>query len=178
MNNKNRLLCYHMLSNKQCKYGKLCTYAHKLEDQILDENKQILLDIYKKNNLKNIPINNSEVKITLLQMTSLCPNCILHQCSGGYNCKKGAFTYDMLICYDDLMYGNCNNNIYDNKFKIYNSIEINKKRCCNGIHLTYYNMAPLYKTNNNYDIDSDIDDNFDTLSDISSQSDKEILEEF
>lgn len=61
----------------------------------------------------------------------MCEDCLKHKCTGGYNCKWGACIPEILICYDDLNYGNCNKD------------ETN----CKHIHLTDLKLKPYYTTN-------------------------------
>ena len=70
--------------------------------------------------------------------TRLCNDCISHKCSGGYNCKLGAPMKKYYICYDDLNYNMCRNNL------------------CNRIHLSKRNLKPILKKISNTIINTSI----------------------
>jgi hypothetical protein len=88
--------------------------------------------------LSNININeNKELLDELIMLTKECKNCINKKCPGGYNCKFGVCLKENKICYNDLMYGKCNN--------ILNEINNNNiiiSSCNQGIHLTERKLIP------------------------------------
>lgn len=123
---KKTLLCYNMLVNSRCMYGNKCKYAHGLKNQYIKPINKFVYDaIINNNDLSNINLE-MELKLynRLLTMTNLCENCAKQKCHGGYNCKNGAIDDIYLICYNDLIGGNCNN--------------IN----CDRIHLTKQGLKP------------------------------------
>ena len=130
---KNRILCFNMLNSNNCSYFDKCIYAHSLEEQTVDQNRQEALNILKMEDLKNCDlIKNYNLKTNLLVLTKLCNDCINKVCPGGYNCKYGACNKEILICNNDFYKGDCKNFIENNK-------------CINGVHLTLYNLVPLVK---------------------------------
>lgn len=136
---KNRILCFNMLNSDTCSYENKCLYAHTLDEQTVDKNREKALNVLKMNNLKNIDlVMNKDLKNNLTVLTKLCNDCINNTCPGGYNCKYGACNKDVLICNADFRRGDCKNYIKDNK-------------CINGFHLTLKNFVPLVKQQLLYD---------------------------
>ena len=133
MNNMKKILCYNIISGKKCNYNNKCLYAHNLNEQNIDPIRVIAYDIIKDNtkDLSNINlIENNKLYETLCQLTKVCTSCEKKMCSGGYNCRNGAISRDLKICYDDLVYGNC------------------KYTKCNYIHLTTRGLVPYLKQKN------------------------------
>jgi len=133
MNNMKKILCYNIISGKKCNYNNKCLYAHNLSEQNIDPIRVIAYDIIKDNtkDLSNINlIENNKLYETLCQLTKVCTSCEKKMCSGGYNCRNGAISRDLKICYDDLVYGNC------------------KYTKCNYIHLTTRGLVPYLKQKN------------------------------
>ena len=157
--NEKRLLCFSTINGEKCNYGSNCTYAHSLEDQIIDEEKKFIYQIILDKNLMNFfSISNpktDEIYKCLLFMTHICNNCTTKKCTGGYNCRNGVCDPSLKLCKNDLLTGECLNKVID--FQVNKSI-INKllyndkfepcdiyKSCINGHHLTQRNLVPYYK---------------------------------
>ena len=153
-NNFKKLLCYNIVNNNDCIYKNKCMFAHELAEQ----KKDILRDyIYKiiliHDDLCNVNIfENKSLMNELLIYTKECKNCINNKCPGGYNCKFGACTKELKICYNDLLYGKCFN-ILKNEINKYGKTY---KRCMNGIHLTEKNLVPY---NQRLNVDFNITNN-------------------
>ena len=153
-NNFKKLLCYNIVNNNDCIYKNKCMFAHELKEQ----KKDILRDyIYKiilvYDDLCNINIfENKNLMNELLIYTKECKNCINNKCPGGYNCKFGACTKELKICYNDLLYGKC---FYSLKSEI-NKYGKTYKKCINGIHLTEKNLVPY---NQRLNVDFNITNN-------------------
>lgn len=146
---KKTLLCYNMLVESKCMYGNKCKYAHNLKSQYVKPiNKYIYDAIIKNTDLSHIDLSdNIKMYDRLLVMTNLCDNCSKRKCHGGYNCKNGAIDEMFVICYNDLIGGNCNNTE------------------CTHVHLTKqcflkpYNRFTDNTKNSDSDSDSDIEEN-------------------
>lgn len=139
--NIKKLLCYNIVNYSKCLYKNKCLFAHSLEDQKKDSIRQYLYDmIYCMEDLSSINIYNDKTLFDELNIyTKECKNCINKKCPGGYNCKFGACSKDIKICYNDLMSGKCFNIVkQENK----NNLII--KRCIHGVHLTEKNLIPYY----------------------------------
>jgi len=139
--NIKKLLCYNIVNFQKCLYKNKCMFAHSLDDQKKDTLRQYIYDIiYLMDDLSNINIyNDKNLLDELIVYTKECKNCINKKCPGGYNCKFGACTKEIKICYNDMMYGKCFNILKEednNDFII--------KRCIHGIHLTEKNLIPFY----------------------------------
>lgn len=148
-----KILCYSLLYGKECNYGKICSYAHSLEEQVIDVEKKYILDlIIDKTNDLSVENISSKYPIDyvykrLETLSFICNKCKNNKCTGGYNCKHGANCDEFKICKKDLLTGNC-----DNTIKL---IEINNNRfdikgcqyevCDNGHHLTKRGLMPYYK---------------------------------
>ena len=133
MNNMKKILCYNIISGKKCNYNNKCLYAHNLSEQNIDHIRAVAYDILKDEtkNLGDINlIENNKLYETFCQLTKVCTSCEKKMCSGGYNCRNGAISRDLKICYDDLVYGNC------------------KYTKCNYIHLTTRSLVPYLKQKN------------------------------
>ena len=113
-NNKNfkKILCKNIIGpNKShtCTYGNKCEYAHKLEEQTVDNRRKRAYDLLLNNeDLSNINLSeNHSLYRSLLELTTLCLKCDKNECTGGYNCKYGACMRKYHICQKDLNFGNC-----------------------------------------------------------------------
>lgn len=149
---KKTLLCYTMIINSNCPYGNKCKYAHGLKNQHVNPVNKFVYDSIKKNTDLSLIDLSKEGKLydRLLVMTNVCGNCANKKCHGGYNCKNGAIDEMFVICYNDLIGGNCKD---DN---------------CKNVHLTKQGLKPYNKFLKNppnilnilsYDSDSDSDEN-------------------
>jgi hypothetical protein len=131
-NNIKKLLCYNTIKNIPCTYKSKCLFAHDLDEQQKDFYREMVCKIITEyEDLSEINIfDDSELLSNLMIYTHECSNCINNQCSGGYNCKYGACLIDLKICYQDLFYGKCCN-------------ELNKNnKCVDGHHLTEKGIIP------------------------------------
>lgn len=126
-----RMLCYNTLNKKPCTYGNRCKFAHAINEQKIDPVRFKAYSILKDQNnggLEGIDlVNNKRLLNVFIQLSKVCYFCSKNICPGGYNCRNGATNIEYKICYDDLMYGNCN------------------KDDCNGVHLTVRGLAPYSK---------------------------------
>ncbi|ANB50594.1 hypothetical protein [Powai lake megavirus] len=156
--NEKRLLCFSINNGENCVYGSNCTYAHTLDDQIIDDEKKFIYQMILDEKLMNfMSINESkmqEIYKRLLYLTQICDLCKNGKCTGGYNCRNGVFDICLKICKNDLLTGECINNIKDifvddsiikkltdDNFKPAK----NYKGCQNGHHLSLRNLVPYYK---------------------------------
>jgi len=129
--NHKKLLCKNVISNKQCKYGNKCLYAHSLNEQKLDEIRDKAYKIIKGD------IDASEINIhserdlykVLLLLGDMCPGCKENNCTGGYNCKHGCCDSKYIICGSDLNNGTCNGTCEGN---------------CGKVHLTDNGLKPYF----------------------------------
>jgi hypothetical protein len=144
-NNFKKLLCYNIVNNLKCLYKTKCMFAHTLDEQNKDSYRGFINDmIYEYNDLSNININdNKELYEELLIYTKECKNCINKKCPGGYNCKFGVCMKELKVCYNDLLYGKCTNQL--TKEIINNEKQVIIHRCINGIHLSEKNLIPYYQ---------------------------------
>ena len=156
--NQKRLVCFSTINNEKCRYGNNCTYAHSLDEQIIDEDKKFVYQVVLDKNLMNFfSLTNpktDEIYKQLLFFTNICESCLNKECTGGYNCRNGINNLSLKICKNDLLTGECLNKIVD--VPINNSIlqKINSnsfeqcesyKGCLNGHHLSLRNLIPYYK---------------------------------
>lgn len=128
LTNRKKLLCNNMIGTGYCCYGNLCTYAHSLEEQHIDQNRKLAYDIlFTNKDLSYINLQeNTYVPLyrSLLSLTKLCER---EKCAGGYNCKFGACgSKKYHVCIKDLNYGNC------------------LKDVCGCVHLTDRGLKPFY----------------------------------
>jgi len=144
--NFKKLLCYKIINSNECSYKNKCMFAHNIEEQKKDEKRELIYNLINKyDNISYINLyEDKELMNDLIIYTKECKSCIVNKCPGGYNCKFGACTKDLVICYNDLCYGKCTNPI-----KMFNSTEsaigggnIKIHRCINGIHLTEKKLLP------------------------------------
>jgi len=137
--NFKKLLCYNIVNNCKCIYKNKCMFAHTLDEQKKEPLRQYIYNmLYIWDNLSNINVNEDKYLLDeLLIFTKECKNCINKKCPGGHNCKFGVCLRDNKICYNDLMYGKCNNMLTETE--INNTI---LHRCIHGIHLTEKKFIP------------------------------------
>lgn len=156
--NEKRLICFSKINNQKCIYGSNCTYAHNLEEQVIDDEKKFIYQIVLDRNLMNFfSITNpktSDIYKYLLFLTNICNNCINKKCTGGYNCRNGVCDTTLKLCKNDLLTGECLNKLIDIPINelIINKLKTNDfegcdtyKGCINGHHLTTRNLMPYYK---------------------------------
>lgn len=156
--NERRLICFSTINNENCNYGPNCTYAHSLEDQVIDEERkfiyQIMLDKKLMNFMSDDSYKTDEIYKQLLFMTHICENCVNQKCTGRYNCRNGTCTPYLKLCKNDLLTGECLNKIIDINVdqsligKLNNrNFEVTDpyKGCINGHHLSLRGLIPYYK---------------------------------
>jgi len=156
--NEKRLICFSTINNEKCNYGSNCTYAHSLDEQIIDEEKKFIYQIVLDQNLMNffsiINPKTDDIYKHLLFLTHICDNCNNKTCTGGYNCRNGVCNINLKICKNDLLTGECLNKLVDifvdesiiKKFQTNGFIRCNTyEGCINGHHLTTRNLVPYYK---------------------------------
>jgi hypothetical protein len=138
--NFKKLLCYKIINSNTCSYKNKCMFAHNIEEQKKDDNRELIYNLINKyDNISYINLyEDKELMNDLIVYTKECKSCILNKCPGGYNCKFGACTKDLVICYNDLCYGKCINSLKVST----NSNGIKIHRCINGIHLTEKKLLP------------------------------------
>lgn len=157
-NSKKRLICFSKINDEKCMYGAKCTYAHSLDEQIIDEDKYYTYQIiFDKNQMKFYSLINpktEDIYKNLLFMTHICDQCQIKKCTGGHNCRNGVFDISLKICKNDLLSGECLNKLIDividkqllNKLKTNNFEPCDSyKGCINGHHITQRNLIPYYK---------------------------------
>ena len=157
--NRKKLLCFSVINDEYCKYGNKCTYAHDLDEQLIELDNlyvyQIILDMNLMNFFSLLNPKTEQIYKKLLFYTNVCAKCVAGVCMGGYNCKYGTHDKCLKICKNDLLTGQCINNVFDmhvppsiiNKI---NQIEPIKPLecyvgCINGHHLSERNFIPYYK---------------------------------
>jgi hypothetical protein len=108
-NKKKTLLCENIIKGNHCDYGKTCKFAHRIEDQILDPTRERTLGIlFGNTNLSGINlIKDKQLLEELYILCVLCKDCKYGRCSGGKNCKHGAFNEKFLVCKRDINKGDC-----------------------------------------------------------------------
>lgn len=138
--NFKKLLCYKIINNIECSYKNKCMFAHNIEEQKKDNKREFIYNLINKyDNISYINLyEDKELMNDLIIYTKECKSCILNKCPGGYNCKFGACTKDLVICYNDLCYGKCTNSLK----VVSNSNNVKIHRCINGIHLTEKKLLP------------------------------------
>ncbi len=166
---KYRVLCKSVCNKSNCRYGEKCMYAHNIKQQVIDNfNYEIYMKILTNELLDNILLTNRKTSIIykkFYSLTNLCELCINKKCTGGFNCKSGAYCQDLLVCYDDFLYGKCDktvskinySNLIKEKFPL---LPDNYDGCVNGHHLTLRKLVPYeeqakYIEEILYDYDSD-----------------------
>ena len=132
--NRKRILCYNVLNIGKCNYGDKCMYAHKLEEQKVDYNRERMYEcIRNKSDMSDIDLqSDKDLYKLLLQMTKTCNVCMRNLCPGGYNCKYGVVDSKYQICYDDMMSGDCDRSM------------------CKYVHLTNQGLSPYIPTRKQY----------------------------
>lgn len=154
--NEKRLICYSIINNNQCQFGKNCTYAHNYDDQIIDNDRMAVYRIILDSTMKDLNIINEPKKNLfykqLLFCTNQCELCSENKCPGGYNCRNGVNLEDLKVCKNDFLTGECMNrkiniNISDKiKNKITDIVLPNcYEGCINGHHLSSRGLNPYYK---------------------------------
>lgn len=144
---KKKMLCINIIKNGSCPYGYRCLYAHNLDEQSVDPLKKKAYDIIKScgdPNSHNANIDLSEdddLAKTFLIYTKVCAECKNKKCTGGYNCKFGTISNEYQLCYNDLMYGSCNN------------LDCKKK------HITKKGILPIVKHKKSKNIKKNIESN-------------------
>jgi hypothetical protein len=156
--NEKRLICFSTINNEKCGYDHNCTYAHTLEEQIIDEEKQSIYQMILDKKIKNFQTfaapKTDEVYKNLLFLTHVCENCKKNKCTGGYNCRNGVCNLGLKLCKNDLLTGECLNKpinievsdfiiekLKDEKIEICDFYE----GCINGHHLSTRGLLPYYK---------------------------------
>jgi hypothetical protein len=130
-NKKKNNICRNILETGTCKYGNNCHYAHSVNEQNLSDIRLSVYKLIKSKNLAKIdPIKDKHICNELTILSHLCDNCIKHNCTGGLNCKNGAYSKEYLICDKDLMFGKC---------------IAHATKSCDKIHLTDYGLIPFNK---------------------------------
>jgi hypothetical protein len=124
--NFKKILCKNIVGNNKCVYDAKCLYAHSVDEQKIDDNRKQAYDIIKsQTELSSIDLYKNKTLYTNLQtLTKLCLDCERGICTGGYNCKHGAFTMSYVVCNDDLNKGKCE--------------DVN----CKKVHLTSRGLIP------------------------------------
>lgn len=164
--NEKRLICFSILNNETCGYGSNCTYAHSIDEQIIDLDKRFIYQIVLDKNLMNFfSLTNpktDEIYKNLLFISHICENCSNKKCTGGYNCRNGVSNSSLKICKNDLLTGECLNKVINLNIdrsvlkKIKGSVGRKSdvkcfelcdeyKGCINGHHLTQRKLLPYYK---------------------------------
>lgn len=143
-----KMLCINIIKNGSCPYGYRCLYAHNLNEQSIDPLKKKAYDVIKsfddhdQHNKNIIDLSeDDDLAKTFLIYTKVCTECKNKKCTGGYNCKFGAISNEYQLCYNDLMYGSCNN--FD----------------CKKKHITKRGILPIMKQKKLQDIKKNIENN-------------------
>jgi len=117
-----KILCI----KKKCK---ICPNAHSIKEQIINDNRQHVLDILEMKNLSEINLQSDRILFETLKIfTKACDDCKQNKCIYGINCTKGAPVIITPICYDDLITGTCT-----------------KNNECKNTHLTEKKLIPYNK---------------------------------
>lgn len=152
--NEKRLVCFSIINNESCIYGYNCTYAHSLDEQIVDPDKKFIYEIVLDQTLMNFfSITNpktDEIYKQLLFLTHLCEKCVGKKCTGGYNCRNGVCNPSLKLCKNDLLTGECLNKVVEIEIDplTLKKIKVDKcvyRGCINGHHLTDRGLVPYYK---------------------------------
>ena len=77
-NNFKKLLCYNIVNNIKCVYKNKCMFAHNINEQLKDKNREFIHNmIFVANDLSNINIKeNKELFEELMIFTKECKNCM------------------------------------------------------------------------------------------------------
>ena len=156
--NEKRLICFSAINKEPCNYAHHCTYAHTLDEQVIDADKMFLYQVILDSNLKDfITLGGFRVDgilKNLLSMTRLCENCIKGSCTGGYNCRSGVCDPFLKLCRGDLLAGGCENETVEIPINaaILAKLEApdfnpctRYTGCVNGHHLTLRGLQPYYR---------------------------------
>jgi hypothetical protein len=131
--NYKKILCYNFLNDDKCIYGNKCMFAHSLKEQIKNKNRKKIISIIE-NEIVDLSffsvLYDENLYNDMIIFTKECNKCLEKKCNGGYNCKNGVCLLNLKICKNDLLYGNCVN-------------EMDNNYCCQGIHLSKKNLIPL-----------------------------------
>lgn len=157
-NNEKRLICYSIINNEKCTYGKTCTYAHSMEEQIIDTDRKYIYQIMLDKNLMSFYSLSSDkiddIYRQLLFFTHVCNRCLKNKCTGGFNCRNGACDISLKLCKNDLLTGECLNRIVEIETKEFIVKKMDSSNfepvlkyygCINGHHLTQRNLLPYHK---------------------------------
>lgn len=109
--NDKKMLCKNILSYGFCSYGYRCKYAHSIDEQQLSPLRKEAYEIINSNNdLTELDLTKRvDLYKMLCLLTKICKGCVNGKCQGGKNCKNGVYKTELCICYNDLVYGNCEN---------------------------------------------------------------------
>ena len=125
--NYKKILCKNINIHGKCIYNNKCLYAHSIEDQKIDSIRVEAYNMIKNDdNLSYIDLSSNKYLYNNLQiLCKLCKSCNDGICTGGYNCKHGAYNKKYVICHVDLNKGICPG--------------------CDKIHLTSKGLIPYGK---------------------------------
>lgn len=156
-NQERKLICFSMIYKTPCMFGQECTYAHSLQEQIVDDFKRMVYQIILDRNLKFLPHMPYHIGQryyeNLMIMTRICHACTNHECTGGYNCYNGVFDSSIKLCRNDFLTGDCKNTLCH--IDIHESILYKFAHdaiewcdvyvgCEYGHHLTQRQLIPFY----------------------------------
>lgn len=153
LNHPKNAMCSFLINNGLCKKMDTCHKCHDITKQRLQPIKNIIYKLlFNCHKIWSYPVNQSMEKIYegLLVHTKSCRKCENNKCIGGHNCHSGYSCNAAKICYQDLVFGNCQNQIYIVNFadsKMPDDMNISNRlyECCeNGHHITRKQM-PSYQ---------------------------------
>lgn len=157
-NNHKRLICYSTINNLDCNYGSNCTYAHSIDEQVIDDDKKFIYRIILDEKMMDFfSITNpktEEIYKSLLFMSNVCGSCLASKCTGGFNCRHGVCFACLKLCKNDLLTGECCNPQREIMVKssITSKLEGDGFQICekyfgcqNGHHTSNRNLMPYYK---------------------------------
>jgi hypothetical protein len=158
-----RLICRSVLESYHCEYAAKCTYAHSLDQQVIDSDRAFTYKIILDPNLMHFfSVQNPKTEDLykgLIAMTHSCKECLEQKCTGGYNCRNGACQKFLKVCQEDLLHGNCTEKLeildinMDFIQKLFGTITTTNEQpfeyigCKYGHHLTHRNKPPIYDLN-------------------------------
>lgn len=140
-----RLLCYSIISSDRCAFGNYCTYAHSFEDQVLDDTRKKAYELMALDDMSQMGKEDYDL---LFPLVHFCDRCLKKKCTGGYNCRNGAFIPTVKICKNDFCTGSCSNAVQTIVLETHVQDKLkceNVKGCKNGMHLTLKKMIPHNK---------------------------------
>ena len=106
--NFKKILCSNMIGSGACPYGNKCVFAHNLDDQSIDSNRQAAYKILISSDKITVDLQKDHYLYrSLLGLTNMCESCSKNKCKGGYNCKYGACAKKYHVCIRDLQTGDC-----------------------------------------------------------------------